>query len=94
VPQHLHRRSHHHLTIISHPHRHRQLGSRKTWKRSRAKGLKAGQIMREQTEETTPVIVQETVAVMTTTHAETEADRGGGNPGTVVTVMEMMRTRG
>ena len=96
MPQHLHRRSHHHLTIIitSHPHRHRQQGSRKTWRKSRAKGLKAGQIMREQTEETTPVMAQETVAVMMMTHTEAEADRGGGNPGTAETVMEMTRTKG
>ena len=96
VPQHLHRRGHHHLTviIISHLHRHRQQSSRKTWKRSRAKGLKAGQIMKEQTEETTLVMAQGTVAVMTMTHTEAEVDRGGGNPGTVVTVMEMTRTKG
>ena len=50
--------------------------------------------MREQTEGTTPVMAQGTVAVMTTTHTEAEADRGGGNPGTGVTVMEKTRTKG
>ena len=96
VPQHLHRHNHHHLTIIiiSHHHRHSQQGSRETWKRSRAKGLKVGQTMREQTERTTPAMAQGAVAAMTTTHTEVEADRGGGNPGTVETVMEMTRTKG
>ena len=57
-------------------------------------GLKVGQIMGKQTERTTPTMAQETVAAMTTTHTEVEADRGGGDPGTVETVMERTRTKG
>jgi hypothetical protein len=96
MPQHLHRHSHHHpiIIIISHHHRHSQQGLRETLKRSRTMGLKVGQIMGKQTERTTPAMAQEAVAAMTTTHTEVEADRGGGNPSTVETVMERTRTKG
>ena len=96
MPQHLHRHIPHHPTIIiiSHHHRHSQQGPRETRKRNRAKGLKGGQIMGEQTERTTPARAQGAVAAMTTTHTEVEADRGGGDPGIVETVMEMTSTKG
>ena len=72
MPQHLHRHSHHHpaIIIISHHHRHSQQDPKETWRGNRAKGLKAGQIMGEQTERTTPAMAQGAVAAMTMTHTD------------------------
>ena len=41
-----------------------------------------------------PATAQGAVAAMTMTHTEVEADRGGGDPGIVETVMEMTSTKG